>query len=200
MAYLKLHANEVNPSSPDEVFAIAEKYHLDFPNLPYLVDGEIKLTESLAIPRYIAFKEGNTEFFGKAGQDDARHQMVVGVLQDFNQALYEVFFSADYQNLFTSKLAFFNKKLKQLSDFLGDKKFFFGYLTYSDLLYYSYANGLRILANSLGKTETIENFKNLNTHNEDVAQLSGIKEFITNDPMNKLPFLPQSMVKFEIKN
>ena len=29
---------------------------LDFPNLPYFIDGDIKITESLAIHRYIANK------------------------------------------------------------------------------------------------------------------------------------------------
>ena len=29
---------------------------LDFPNLPYLIDGEIKITETIAIQKYLANK------------------------------------------------------------------------------------------------------------------------------------------------
>ena len=32
-----------------------------FPNLPYLIDGDFKLTETLAIERYIIGKFGKTE-------------------------------------------------------------------------------------------------------------------------------------------
>ena len=31
---------------------------MDFPNLPYLIDGEVKLSESWAIAKYIARKYG----------------------------------------------------------------------------------------------------------------------------------------------
>ena len=35
---------------------LSEKFNLglDFPNLPYLIDGDFKITETLAIARYIA--------------------------------------------------------------------------------------------------------------------------------------------------
>jgi glutathione S-transferase len=200
LAYLNLAYNEVNPTSPAEVAVLAEKHHLDFPNLPYLVDGDYHLTESLAIPLYIASKAGNTELFGKIGKDQAIHQMIVGVLQDFNQSLYEVYFSADYVNLFEQKLGFFNKKLKQLSEFLGQKQFFLGYVTYSDFLFYSYIHGLQVLIRSLDKTSAVESYANLDGLIHRVSQLDGVREFLASDPRNKLPFLPQSLCKLTLKD
>jgi len=38
---------------------------LDFPNLPYLIDGNVKLTESLNILVYVAHKSGKLDLLGK---------------------------------------------------------------------------------------------------------------------------------------
>lgn len=45
---------------------MSEKFNLglDFPNLPYFIDGDYKITETLAIHAYIAEK-WNPELLGK---------------------------------------------------------------------------------------------------------------------------------------
>lgn len=37
-------------------FSVKESLGMDFPNLPYFIDGDFKLTETLAIHKYIAHK------------------------------------------------------------------------------------------------------------------------------------------------
>ena len=37
----------------------------DYPNLPYLIDGDFKLTETKAIVQYIIKKSGNKELLGR---------------------------------------------------------------------------------------------------------------------------------------
>ncbi len=45
---------------------------LVFPNLPYLIDGDFKLTESRAINLYVIMKSGKTDLLGKTIEDKAR--------------------------------------------------------------------------------------------------------------------------------
>lgn len=43
----------------------SQKLGLDFPNLPYLIDGENKYSETLNILVYVANKSGKTDLLGK---------------------------------------------------------------------------------------------------------------------------------------
>ena len=54
---------------------------LEFPNLPYFIDGELKLTESLAIIRYIVRKWGQ-DLNGKTAEEGALSDMAYGVISD----------------------------------------------------------------------------------------------------------------------
>ena len=61
-----------------------EKYTLglDFPNLPYFIDGDVNITETFAIHRYIAEK-WKPELCGTNPADRARITMVSKLLNDF---------------------------------------------------------------------------------------------------------------------
>ena len=60
---------------------------LDFPNLPYLLDGDVKITESGAMLRYIANKYGDQSFSGKNAKDKAIVDMMYGVVSDIKSAV-----------------------------------------------------------------------------------------------------------------
>ena len=65
-----------------------EKYNLgfDFPNLPYFIDGDVKITETLAIHRYIAEK-WKPELCGKNAADKARVTMLSKILYDLKMGV-----------------------------------------------------------------------------------------------------------------
>ncbi|CAN7946753.1 unnamed protein product [Ixodes hexagonus] len=55
---------------------------LPFPNLPYLMDGDVKLSQSLAIMRYLARKHG-LDLPGSDPRAAARMDMIEGQMNDF---------------------------------------------------------------------------------------------------------------------
>lgn len=64
---------------------------MDFPNLPCLVDGDFKLSETNAISRYIIRKAGKTDLLGKNINDQAQVDQFLGVLGDVKAILGPLF-------------------------------------------------------------------------------------------------------------
>jgi len=54
----------------------------DFPNLPYLISGDCKVTESEAIIIYVAHKTGKTHILGKDAKDQVKVATFRGVCKD----------------------------------------------------------------------------------------------------------------------
>jgi glutathione S-transferase len=57
---------------------------LDFPNLPYLIDGDFKISDHMAIHRYIAQKWA-PELLGRNLEQRARVDMYAGMLQELKR-------------------------------------------------------------------------------------------------------------------
>lgn len=57
---------------------------LDFPNLPYLIDGDVKVTQSMAIVFYIGRKYN---LMGNTPKDDAVVMMLCLQISDYREAL-----------------------------------------------------------------------------------------------------------------
>ena len=55
---------------------------LDFPSLPYFLDGPTRLTDNLAIHKYIARKWGQPQLLGKTDLDRANVAMVASLLME----------------------------------------------------------------------------------------------------------------------
>ena len=86
--YLKVDYNDVHYEQGDAPeysreawLSVKETLGLDFPNVPYLIHGDLKITESSAITRYVINKFG-PELAGKTPEEAAHADQLYGVLGD----------------------------------------------------------------------------------------------------------------------
>ncbi|EAS01432.1 glutathione S-transferase, amine-terminal domain protein (macronuclear) [Tetrahymena thermophila SB210] len=103
------------------------KIGLDFPNLPYFIDGNIKLSESNSIVTYILDKYSKQEWKGK-NEDIYKVDELRFLFTDLQSLGY--LSSKGDQDAFKNYL----KKLDFVYQFIkGESKFLLGYFTIADL-------------------------------------------------------------------
>ena len=135
LAYSGLQWEDKVYTGPEKWFGNGDKGSLGmpFPNLPYLIQGEFKLSESVAIAKYIINKSSKKDLLGKSEEDQAVVDMVISLLDDIYNPTYALFFSPRYaeesEKLFNGKI---KEKLDQLKAFIGEKEHVLGYLTLAD--------------------------------------------------------------------
>ncbi|XP_065596248.1 glutathione S-transferase 2-like [Cyrtonyx montezumae] len=100
-----------------------EKLGLDFPNLPYLIDGDTKLTQSNAILRYIARKHN---MCGETEKEKQLVDVLENHLMDLRMAFARLCYSPDFEKLKPEYLQQLPQKLRDLSRFLGSRPWFVG--------------------------------------------------------------------------
>ncbi|NWH70833.1 GSTM2 transferase, partial [Piaya cayana] len=119
-----------------------EKLGLDFPNLPYLIDGNTKLTQSNAILRYIARKH---KMCGETEEEILRVDMLLNHIVDLCDRFAHLCYSPDFEKLKPAYLEQLPRKLRELSQFLGSRPWFAGQkLTFVDFLAYDFLDMQRI--------------------------------------------------------
>lgn len=110
------------------------KLGLDFPNLPYLIDGPHRITQSNAILRYLARKHN---MCGETEEEKIRVDMLENQTMDTRMQLALICYSPDFEKLKPGYLEGLPEKMKQYSQCLGKSPWFVGdKLTYVDFLAY----------------------------------------------------------------
>ncbi|KAL4701650.1 hypothetical protein H8959_015654 [Pygathrix nigripes] len=110
------------------------KLGLDFPSLPYLIDGTHKITQSNAIMRYIARKHN---LCGKTEEEKIRVDILENQLMDNRMELARLCFDPNFEKLKPKYLEQLPEKLKLYSQFLGKRPWFAGdKITFVDFLAY----------------------------------------------------------------
>ncbi|KAK3609069.1 hypothetical protein CHS0354_011827 [Potamilus streckersoni] len=153
---------------------------LPFPNLPYYIDGDIKVTQSNAIIRYIARKH---DLLGKTEQEKVAVDVLLDQAMDFRNALVNLVYFGDYEK---SKDGYFKElpqKLHGFEAFLGDKPFFTGSkITAPDFVLYELLDQHRLM-----KEGCLTDFPKLLAFLDRIEAEPNIKAYMASDKFIRRP-------------
>jgi len=166
---------------------------LQFPNLPYYIDGEMKLTGSTALMRYLARKHKLADSLTESEQ--CVLDMVENTVYDFLWVGFVglCFGKGDYEKDRVEYVeTYLPTKLKMLSDFLENKKFILGNkITFLDFSLYEV-----LYLHSLFAPELFNKFQNLREFLNTIENLPAISSYMKSDRYIHSPALaPFSKVK-----
>nr|XP_034355336.1 glutathione S-transferase Mu 2-like isoform X4 [Arvicanthis niloticus] len=104
---------------------LSEKFKLglDFPNLPYLIDGSYKITQSNAILRYLGRKHN---LCGETEEERIRVDILENQAVDTRRQLAMVCYSPEFEKRKPEYLEGLHDKMKLYSEFLGKQPWFAG--------------------------------------------------------------------------
>ncbi|KAM9342509.1 glutathione S-transferase Mu 1-like [Pholidichthys leucotaenia] len=169
------------------------KLGMDFPNLPYLFDGDMKVSQSSAILRYIARKHNVCHFSflnvnsdptsgGETVEEKTRVDMLENQIVDFRTGFVMLCY-LNYDEKKDEYLKTLPASLKQFSDFLGCRKWFAGdKITYVDFMMYEVLDQHRKFQPSC-----LDNFKNLKDLIARFEALEKISAYVNSSRFRKLP-------------
>ncbi|XP_076430918.1 glutathione S-transferase Mu 6-like isoform X2 [Peromyscus maniculatus bairdii] len=155
------------------------KLGLDFPNLPYLIDGSHKITQSNAILRYLARKHN---LCGETEEERVRMDILENQAMDSRIQMGMLCYSPDFEKQKPEFLKGLPDHLKLYSEFLGKQPWFAGdKITYVDFLVYDVLDQHRIF-----EPKCLDAFPNLKDF---LARFEGLKKISAY--MKSSRFLPR---------
>ncbi|XP_028735242.1 glutathione S-transferase Mu 1-like [Peromyscus leucopus] len=162
---------------------LSEKFKLglDFPNLPYLIDGSHKITQSNAIMRYIARKHN---LYGETEEERIRADIVENQVMDNRMQLIRLCYNPDFEKLKPEFLKTIPEKIKLYSEFLGKRPWCAGNkITYVDFLVYDILDQHRIF-----QPHCLDAFPNLNDFMVRFEGLKKISDYMKSSRFIYKPF------------
>lgn len=154
---------------------------LDFPNLPYLIDGDIKLTQSHVILRYLARKHN---LAGANETERVRADLLAAQAYDYHMDYAKVAYNPDFLRVKDDYNKTLPDKMKLLTNCLGSRKFAAGdSVTYADFVLFEYLEGQRFF-----NPEFLKDFPVLEQYCERVLALEGVDKYYKSPKAIKFPF------------
>jgi glutathione S-transferase len=153
-----------------------ETLSLDFPNLPFLLDGDVRITQSLAILQYLARKH---KLDGDSLRDQAEVMMILQESSDFRSPIVRLSYNEYEYSSFKDRLIAEHIKpgLKRFSRRLGSNMFFVGdHVTAADFVLYDLFDICRLF-----DPTCLQDVPNLVAFIERFEALPRIKAYINSD-------------------
>nr|CAH8823401.1 unnamed protein product [Trichobilharzia regenti] len=153
---------------------------LEFPNLPYYIDGDVKLTQSLAIIRYVADKHN---MLGSSPEERAQISMFEGAVMDIRSGVSRIAYNKEYETL---KVDFLNRlpgMLKMFDDRLLNRNYLNGgSITHPDFMLYDALDVVLYMDKSC-----LDKFPRLVEFKKRIENLPKIKAYMESDRYIKWP-------------
>jgi len=170
--------------SPDHWKSNKFTLGLPFPNLPYYIDGDVKLSQSNAILRHVGRKHN---LYGKDANEASEIDMLVDTAWDVCDALIKIIF-ADFAALKEKHCESMTEKFKELSTYLGSKKFFMGdNLTIADCAMFSAIQWHFVLDENI-----VNKYSNLAEYLKTMESDPKVKAYLASDRRHSAIFPPFS--------
>ena len=161
----------------------------NFPNLPYLVDGDKTITESEAILVHICLKAGKPELLGK-DQDRVEFVQLRNVLNDTHSIITRnCYINKDAESLKTAIEGCVKTnalKMKGLDEIVGKREWLLGYITYLDFILAEFIERSIQMDEELGTSITKE-YPNLVAHCKRFLEIPQIQEYRKTDKFKARP-------------
>jgi len=186
-----------NPDGGRDEWFNKDKFSLglDFPNVPYWIDGNMKITEKMAILKEICRKYG-PQLLPKIGDEMTKAEMLEGFLTDCIMSLvnYAYISTDEIKSNFPDSA---KTKFEQLSKFLGDKHFLLGsevsyvdFYMYETLYHYKAVEGVSGL-------KILNAFPNLEKYFKHFEAMPKMQEFMkTPNYISKPCYSSMAKIKF----
>jgi len=142
--YVQAGPNAPVPFDKSEWFDVKNTLGFEFPNLPYLIDGDLKLTQSQAVMRHIARKCPEKNMFGSNDLEMCAIDTLLGEYSDKKGKMTNLQYSdgvtgAGESFIIGEGSEDMKAHLTKFSNFLGDKEWFVGgRVTVADCCMYEY--------------------------------------------------------------
>lgn len=168
-----------DPSLNEDWQMVKKDLPLDFPNVPYLIDGEVKISQSIAILRYLGRK-----FFLDGSNDEqyTRIELIEQQIKDWRDEGSAVFYSQDFDKIVENYRKTLPDKMTALSKFLGDHNYLAGGKkpSYVDFLAYQYLDVHEVFAPGL-----LDQTPNLQDYVKRIRELPNVKNFLQSSRFKK---------------
>ena len=157
---------------------------LDFPNLPYIIDGDIKLTESKAVTLFICEKYA-PELLGATPAEKARVVMFQNVIADFFSSFVTCTFTSEDRNVAIDKAM---SGIAPIVAALGSNDWLAGSgLTFVDFTLWEVCETINGLCQD---TRLFTTHPTLKAHHERVGAIPEFAAYVASDKFFKSPFNP----------
>jgi len=155
----------------EEWFKEKENRGFDFPNLPYLIDGDLKISQSSAILHYIGRKY---DLLGADEKEQAAVDQLLGVLGDLNSDTSKFVYGTGTfeEGIKKYEEEVLNPYLRRLETYLQNKTFIIGRITIADFVLYE-----RLDVTLLMIPGKLDSYPKLKSYKERMDSLPAISKY-----------------------